>query len=105
MAEDRQMYITGKDPLVAIIISPDLQEEEAEVLDGEIAHLDADHAHHLEESEKETGIEIEVGTVTETGIGTKTEILIGKERRTEVEGVIGTLRKDMTGFQCQRRRL
>lgn len=107
MADDPQINTRGKDLLVTVIINPGPQEGEAEVQDGEIAHLDVDHAHPMEETETE--IEIETGTgggiVIEIGTGTRIEILIEIEIRTEGEAVIERLRKDMTGFRYQRRRL
>ena len=105
MAEDHLIYITEKDLLATIITNPDHQGDGVEVLDGGTAHLDADHVHHLEENEKETGIEIEietgVGIEIATGTGTRTGILIGREE----EETIGTVRRGVMAFQCQRRRL
>ena len=107
MADDPQINTRGKDPLVTVIINPGPQEGEAEVQGGEIAHLDVDHAHPMEETETE--IEIETGTgggiVIEIGTGTRIEILIEIEIRTEGEAVTERLRKDMIGFLYQRRRL
>ena len=92
---------------MTVIINPGPQEGEAGVQGGEIAHLDVDHAHRMEETETE--IEIETGTgggiAIEIGTGTRIEILIEIEIRTEGEAAIERLRKDMIGFRYQRRRL
>ena len=108
MVEGPQICIQEIDPLVAIIIDPGLLEDGAGVLGGEIARLDADHAHPLGENGKETGngkgIETEGEIVIETGIGTKIETLTGKEKRTEDVVVTEKLKKEKIGFQHQRRR-
>lgn len=103
MVEGRQICIPGKDPLVAITIGPGLQGDGVEVLDGEIAHPDDDHALPMGENEKE--IETEVEIVRETGTGTKIETLTGTEKRRGGEGVTEMLKNEVNGFQCQRRRL
>ena len=105
MADDPQINTRGKDLLVTVIINPGPQEGEAEVQDGEIAHLDVDHAHPMEETETEIETGTGGGIVIEIGTGTRIEILIEIEIRTEGEAVIERLRKDMTGFRYQRRRL
>lgn len=97
--------IPGKDPLVAVTIDPGLQEDGVEVLDGEIAHLEGDHALPMGENEKGIEIETEVEIVRETGSGTRIETLTGTEKRREGEGVTERLKNEGIGFQCQRRRL
>ena len=100
MAEVYLIHITEKDLLATIITNPDHQGDEVEVLDGGTAHLDADHVHHQEENEKETGIEkgieTEVGIEIATGTGKRSVILIGRE-----DGV----RREVMGYQRQRRKL
>lgn len=109
MAEDLQVCITEKDPLVVITTSLGLRGGGAEVLNGETVHLDADLAHRMGVNGIETEIETGTETETEVGIenatetGTRTEILIG--RGTEAEGATGRARKEVNGFQCLRRRL
>ena len=105
MADDPQINTRGKDPLVTVTINPGPQEGEAEVRDGEIAHLDVVHAHPMEETETEIETGTGGGIVIEIGTGTRIEILIEIEIRTEGEAVIERLRKDMIGFRYQRRRL
>lgn len=105
LGEDLLICILEKD-LLAITIDLGLQEDGAGVLGGEIDHLDDDHAHLMEEIEKETGkgIGTEGGIGKETGIGTKIATLIGKEIKREVVAVTEKLRKEKIGFQHQRRK-
>ena len=105
MVEGPQIYIPGKDLLVAATTGQGLQGDGAEVRDGEIAHPDGDHALHM--GEKETGIGIETGVaiVTERGSGIKIETMIGTEKRREEEEVTERLKNELIGFQCQRKRL
>ena len=105
LGEGLLICILEKD-LLAITIDLGLQEDGAGVLGGEIDHLDDDHAHLMEEIEKETGkgIGIEGGIGKETGIGTKIATLRGKEIKREVVAVTEKLRKEKIGFQHQRRK-
>ena len=105
LGEGLLICILEKD-LLAITIDLGLQEDGAGVLDGEIDHLDDDHAHLMEEIEKETGkgIGTEGGIGKETGIGTKIATLRGKEIKREVVAVTEKLRKEKIGFQHQRRK-
>ena len=105
MGEGLLICILEKD-LLAITIDLGLQEDGAGVLGGEIDHLDNDHAHLMEEIEKETGkgIGTEGGIGKETGIGTKIANLRGKEIKREVVAVTEKLRKEKIGFQHQRRK-
>ena len=82
-----------------------LQGDGVEVPDGEIAHLDGDHALHMGENETGIGIETGVEIVTERGSGTKIETMIGTEKRREDEEVTERLKNEVIGFQCQRKRL
>lgn len=105
LGEGLLICILEKD-LLAITIDLGLQEDGAGVLGGEIDHLDDDHAHLMEEIEKETGkgIGTEGGIGKETGIGTKIATLRGKEIKREVVAVTEKLRKEKIGFQHQRRK-
>ena len=105
LGEGLLIFIPEKD-LLAITIDLGLQEDGAGVLGGEIDHLDDDHAHLMEEIEKETGkgIGTEGGIGKETGIGTKIATLRGKEIKREVVAVTEKLRKEKIGFQHQRRK-
>ena len=105
LGEGLLIFIPEKD-LLAITIDLGLQEDGAGVLGGEIDHLDDDHAHLMEEIEKETGkgIGTEGGIGKETGIGTKIANLRGKEIKREVVAVTEKLRKEKIGFQHQRRK-
>lgn len=105
LGEGLLICILEKD-LLAITIDLGLQEDGAGVLGGEIDHLDDDHAHPMEEIEKETGkgIGTEGGIGKETGIGTKIVTLRGKEIKREVVAVTEKLRKEKIGFQHQRRK-
>ena len=105
LGEGLLICILEKD-LLAITIDLGLQEDGAGVLGGEIDHLDDDHAHLMEEIEKETGkgIGTEGGIGKETGIGTKIANLRGKEIKREVVAVTEKLRKEKIGFQHQRRK-
>lgn len=105
LGEGLLICILEKD-LLAITIDLGLQEDGAGVLGGEIDHLDDDHAHLMEEIEKETGkgIGTEGGIGKETGIGTKIVTLRGKEIKREVVAVTEKLRKGKIGFQHQRRK-
>lgn len=105
MVEGPQICIPGKDPLEAVTIGPDLQGDGVEVLDGEIAHLEDDHALPMGENEKGIEIETEVEIARETEIGIKIETLTGTEKRTGGEGVTERLKNEEIGFPCQRRRL
>lgn len=107
LVEGPQICIPGKDPLGAITISPGHQGDGVEVLDGEIAHPKEDHALPMGENVKGTGIEkeIEAEIVKETGSGTKIVTLTGTVKGKEGEGVTVRLKKEMSGFQCQERRL
>ena len=92
---------------MAITISPDHQGGGVEVLDGEIAHPEEDHALPMGENGKGTGIEkeTEVEIVKEIGSGTKIETLIGTVKGKKGEGVTERPKKGVTGYQCQERRL
>lgn len=105
LGEGLLICILEKD-LLAITIDLGLQEDGAGVQGGEIDHLDDDHAHLMEEIEKETGkgIGTEGGIGRETGIGTKIVNLRGKEIKREVVAVTEKLRKEKIGFQHQRRK-
>ena len=105
LGEGLLICILEKD-LLAITIDLGLQEDGAGVLGGEIDHLDDDHAHLMEEIEKETGkgIGTEGGIGKETGIGSKIATLRGKEIKREVVAVTEKLRKEKIGFQHQRRK-
>ena len=105
LGEGLLICILEKD-LLAITIDLGLQEDGAGVLGGEIDHLDNDHAHLMEEIEKENGkgIGTEGGIGKETGIGTKIANLRGKEIKREVVAVTEKLRKEKIGFQHQRRK-
>lgn len=105
LGEGLLICILEKD-LLAITIDLGLQEDGAGVLDGEIDHLNDDHAHLMEEIEKENGkgIGTEGGIGKETGIGTKIANLRGKEIKREVVAVTEKLRKEKIGFQHQRRK-
>lgn len=105
LGEGLLIFIPEKD-LLAITIDLGLQEDGAGVLGGEIDHLDDDHAHLMEEIEKETGkgIGTEGGIGKETGIGSKIATLRGKEIKREVVAVTEKLRKEKIGFQHQRRK-